>query len=82
MNQRERTLAIIVGTLLFGRKLGDQKMDVPWIAKPVTDEEYNANGGSAFAIPGTLVLAMVFFVSFALYYFINWKYLGETWGIS
>ena len=73
---------IIVGTLLFGKKLGDQKMDEPWIAKPVTDEEYNANGGSAFAIPGTLVLAMVFFVSFALYYFINWKYLGETWGIS
>lgn len=73
---------IIVGSLLFGRKLGDQKMDVPWIAVPVTEEEYNANGGSAFAIPGTVVLAMIFFISFALYYFINWKYLAETWGIS
>jgi len=73
---------IIVGSLLFGRKLGDQKMSEQWIADPVTDEEYNANGGSAFAIPGTVVLAMVFFVSFALYYFINWKYLAETWGIS
>ncbi len=73
---------IIVGSILFGKKLGDQKMDQPWIAQPVTEEEYSANGGSAFAIPGTLVLAMVFFVSFALYYFINWKYLAETWGIG
>jgi cytochrome c oxidase subunit 1 len=73
---------IIVGTLLFGKKLGDQKMAEAWIAKPVTEAEYSANGGSAFAIPGTLVLAMVFFISFALYYFINWKYLGETWGIG
>jgi cytochrome c oxidase subunit 1 len=73
---------IIVGTLLFGRKLGDEKMSEQWIAQPVTDEEYNANGGSAYAIPGTIVLAMIFFVSFALYYFINWKYLAQTWGIS
>ena len=52
------------------------------IAKPVTDEEYNANGGGAYAIPGTLCTGDDIFVSFALYYFINWKYLAETWGIS
>lgn len=73
---------IMVGTILFGKKLGDQPMEEPCIVAPVTDEEYNANGGSAFAIPGTLVLAGIFFVSFALYYFINWKYLAETWGIG
>ncbi|MFT5482924.1 MAG: cytochrome c oxidase subunit 1 [Halieaceae bacterium] len=73
---------IIVGTLLFGKKLGEDKMPVPCMAAPVTDEEYAANGGSAMAIPGTMVLAMVFFISFALYYFINWKYLAETWGIG
>jgi cytochrome c oxidase subunit 1 len=73
---------IIVGSLLFGKKLGNEKMAVPCIVAPVTDEEYNANGGSAYAIPGTLVLAGVFFISFALYYFINWKYLAETWGIG
>ena len=73
---------IIVGSLLFGKKLGEEKMAQPCIAAPVTEAEYAANGGSAFAIPGTLVLASVFFVSFALYYFINWKYLAETWGIG
>ncbi len=30
-------------------------------------------------IPGTLVLVGIFFVSFILYYFVNWKYLAEVW---
>jgi cytochrome c oxidase subunit I len=73
---------IIVASLLFGRKLGDtEKLDPPIIATPPTDEEYAAIEGS-FSVPGTMVLALVFFVSFAVYYFINWKYLGETWGIG
>ena len=73
---------IIVGSLLFGKKLGNEKISPPIIAQPVTDEEYNADGGSAYAIPGSMALAMILFVSFALYYFINWKYLAETWGIA
>ena len=31
---------------------------------------------------GTFALAMVFLVSFVAYYFVNWKYLASTWGIS
>ena len=30
-------------------------------------------------IPGTMALVAVFFLSFALYYFVNWKYLSEIW---
>ena len=30
-------------------------------------------------IPGTVVLVGVFFVSFVLYYYVNWKYLAELW---
>ena len=30
----------------------------------------------------TFTLAMVFLVSFVLYYFINWKYLSQVWGLS
>ncbi len=30
-------------------------------------------------LPGTVVLITIFFVSFVLYYFINWKYLSELW---
>jgi cytochrome c oxidase subunit 1 len=28
------------------------------------------------------VLAMLFLVAFVLYYFINWKYLSQLWGLS
>ena len=36
-------------------------------------------GETAFKLPGTAILVTVFFVSFVLYYFINWKYLSEVW---
>jgi cytochrome c oxidase subunit 1 len=39
-------------------------------------------GSAGFAAPGTFTLAMVFLVSFILYYFINWKYLSQVWGLS
>ena len=40
------------------------------------------HGSAGFAAPGTFALAMVFLVSFVLYYFINWKYLSTLWGLS
>ena len=39
-------------------------------------------GSLGFAAPGTFVLAMVFLLAFVLYYFINWKYLSQVWGLS
>jgi cytochrome c oxidase subunit 1 len=74
---------IIVGSLLFGRKLGlDEKLPYSIIATPPDDADYEGIGKGGINVPGTLVLALVFFVAFAVYYFINWKYLAETWGIS
>ena len=74
---------IIVASLLFGKKLGeDEAMTTSIIATPPSDADYVGIGKGAISVPGTLVLALVFFVSFAVYYFINWKYLAETWGIS
>ena len=37
---------------------------------------------AGFSAPGTFVLAMVFLVAFALYYFVNWKYLSTVWPLS
>jgi cytochrome c oxidase subunit 1 len=74
---------IIVGSLLFGRKLGlDEKLPYSIMATPPDDADYEGIGKGGINVPGTLVLALVFFVTFAVYYFINWKYLAETWGIS
>lgn len=76
-------IIIVVGSLLFGRKLDeDQKVGREMIATPPAEASYAGIGIGRITIPGTLVMVMVFFAAFALYYFINWKYLAETWGIS
>jgi cytochrome c oxidase subunit 1 len=42
----------------------------------------SAVGSWGMAAPGTFTLAMVFLVSFVLYYFINWKYLSTVWPLK
>ncbi len=75
---------ITVGSLLWGKKLPSgepQRLPtpVPRAAPTVAAQSY---GSAGFAAPGTFVLAMVFLVAFVLYYFINWKYLAQVWGLS
>ncbi|MCP5374363.1 MAG: cbb3-type cytochrome c oxidase subunit I [Hyphomicrobiales bacterium] len=71
----------MVGTLLLGKK----KQPAPAKA----EEETVAQGpiavsGSAGAVsvPGTFTLALIFLVTFILYYFVNWNYLAGVWGLS
>ncbi len=75
---------LIVLALLFGKKLGaDEKCAEPIIAEAVTEEQYETlHKSTSNTIPGTMALAGIFIISFVLYYFINWKYLAETWGLS
>ncbi len=67
-------IVIIVGSLLVGKPTGDKPLEGLTMT---TVAEY----GSAThpKIPGTLVLVAIFFVTFILYYFVNWKYLAEVW---
>jgi cytochrome c oxidase subunit 1 len=67
-------IVVVVGSLLFGKPTGDKPLEGLTMT---TVAEY----GSAEhpKIPGTLVLVGVFFVTFILYYFVNWKYLAEVW---
>ena len=70
---------VAVATVLFGKRIThDHKLTFP----------LNPGGGAAVShygsyatvkLPGTIVLIAIFFVSFVLYYFINWKYLSELW---
>ena len=73
---------IIVASLLFGRKLGEEKSSPALAAEMVTEKEYKGIGMGGLTVPGTLCLTLIFFAAFAAYYFINWKYLSQTWGIS
>ena len=43
-----------------------------------------ATYGSAgtWHLPGTYVLVGIFFTAFALYYFVNWKYLSTVWPLQ
>ena len=40
------------------------------------------HGSAGMVAPGTFMLAIVFLVSFVLYYFINWKYLATVWPLT
>ncbi len=76
---------LIVGSLLFGKKLDEGKLTTERTPFPPQTVAANVSGyGSAehVAVPGTLVLATLLLVSFVLYYFVNWKYLSEVWGLS
>jgi len=78
-------LLITVGSLLWGRRL-DSKDNygtrvMPHRLPPVAAaiEGHGGIGLAGFAAPGTFIFAMVFLVSFVLYYFVNWKYLSQIW---
>ncbi len=75
---------ITVGSLLWGKKLEGGAVSSKFTPIPVTAPTAVAQsyGSAGFAAPGTFTLAMVFLVSFVLYYFINWKYLSQVWGLS
>ncbi len=76
-------IVIMVGTILFGQKLAEGEKLGGMVVAPVTSEEYEKLESSRkVLIPGTLVLIAVFFISFVLYYYINWKYLAQIWGLS
>ena len=75
---------ITVGSLLWGKRLDSgataaKPTPIPRTAPTVAAQSY---GSAGFVAPGSFVLAMVFFVAFVLYYFINWKYLSQVWGLS
>ncbi|MFA6445078.1 MAG: cbb3-type cytochrome c oxidase subunit I [Sterolibacterium sp.] len=75
---------VTVGSLLWGKRLDDGAISHQPTPIPLTPPSVAVHGtGSAgFAAPGTFALAMVFLVAFVLYYFINWKYLSQVWGLS
>ncbi len=70
----------MVGTLLLGKAKQPAAAPAPEPAMPNAATAYGSAG--TMAVPGTFVLAMVFLVSFVLYYFVNWKYLSGVWGLS
>jgi len=71
---------VVVASLLFGKRLdGAEKSELvfPLHSQAKVVSEYGSHG--TLRLPGTIVLVGTFFLSFVLYYFVNWKYLSELW---
>ncbi|MEW6306912.1 MAG: cbb3-type cytochrome c oxidase subunit I, partial [Verrucomicrobiota bacterium] len=86
-------IGLTVGTLLFGRRIVGRPME-SWgtpktLASAPSEEpggiQLGGAGGVAVAeahpTQGTMVLAVVFLLSFAVYYFANWKALADAWPV-
>jgi cytochrome c oxidase subunit 1 len=85
-------LLITVGSVFLGKKI--ETPDFKHVAakdgvapKPapqpaVAVAGHGSIGAAGFVAPGTFVLALVFLVSFVLYYFVNWKYLSTVWPLG
>ncbi len=75
-------ILVAVGSVFFGkRKDPAVKFSMPLLAPSVTVDHARI-GFAGIAVPGTLVLALVFLTAFVLYYFVNWKYLSSVWGLG
>jgi cytochrome c oxidase subunit 1 len=78
-------IIVVVGSLLFGEKLAEGTISekcTPHAPGSVAATATAHGSAEHVAVPGTLTLAMLLLVSFVLYYFVNWKYLSEVWGLS
>lgn len=76
-------VVLCVGTVLFGARLGDRPM-TDW---GVAEKTFDAPGEGAlahahWAVKGTMALTAVFLMSFAVYYFANWKALADVWPVQ
>ena len=70
---------VVVGTVLFGEKVtSGHKLRFPLFSGGGAAVSHYGSEGT-LKLPGTAVLVSIFFASFVLYYFINWKYLSELW---
>ena len=73
-------IVVVVGSILFGQRVTEASMrELKLIAPsgPAVATTYGSAG--TWHLPGTYVLITIFFTAFALYYFVNWKYLSEIW---
>lgn len=76
---------IAVATVLWGKPVtADNVVESlgPMPKKQMTDAVSSYGSAGTWHLPGTYIIVAVFFVSFVLYYFVNWKYLSQVWPLS
>ena len=72
---------VVFGSVFWGkRRTAADALSNPIAPGAEALRTYGSEG--TLKLPGTLVLITVFFIAFALYYFINWRFLAGIWGMS
>jgi cytochrome c oxidase subunit 1 len=67
----------MVGTVMWGKAKG---APAPAAAAPTGAGTLSHTGSAeGVSVPGTFLLAVIFLVTFILYYFVNWKFLASVW---
>ena len=74
-------VVVVVGSIIWGKRrtAEDAKLN-PVAPGAAAMASYGSEG--TLKLPGTIVLITVFFTAFALYYFINWRFLADIWPMS
>ncbi|OGT32494.1 MAG: cytochrome C oxidase subunit I [Gammaproteobacteria bacterium RBG_16_51_14] len=73
-------IVVVVGSLLFGKRIAVGTTEAAsGSGQPAASAVGRYGSAEAPAVPGTLAMVGVFFITFILYYFVNWKYLAEIW---
>jgi cytochrome c oxidase subunit 1 len=76
-------VVVVVGSVLFGKKRGEaEAKSSPVIFQGGGAAVASHDGAHTLHVPGTITLVTIFFISFVLYYFVNWKFLSEVWPLS
>jgi cytochrome c oxidase subunit 1 len=73
---------IVVASILWGQKVDASNIVEslgPMPKKVIRDAVATYGNAGSWHLPGTYVLVGIFFSTFVLYYFVNWKYLSELW---
>ena len=74
---------VVVSSILFGKRRGPEEVKANPVIPAIGTEAATTYGSAGtLKLPGTYVLVSIFFLSFVLYYFINWKFLSEVWPLS
>ena len=76
-------IVVVVGSVLVGKPRDEEMAKTAPIIFQGGGATISGHGGEAtLKLPGTVTLVTVFFISFVLYYFVNWKFLSEVWPLS
>jgi cytochrome c oxidase subunit 1 len=74
-------ILLTVAAVFFGRSNAGRTMK-PWSGEtPIVPPVEQTGGPEDHHVPGTMVLVSVFLLSFAVYYFANWKWLADVWQV-